>query len=259
MNENEIKKAQLAKMVKFGLVGLFCVVAAPVAWMAVTGIAGMLAALGVAAVGYNLAPVVALKLANAKYRALDSERVSHIIKVQDAAAENPIETLQLEYDSRVKSTDRFAQGITDFRTEIKNYADQVKQFETEYPDDAQNFRDQLLAMKSNLAAREEKYKTVQAELVKFDNTIKRMRAMWKMAIATQKMNRLAGMNTGDEFARIKTEAAVDSVMSGVNKAFAEMETELMVNKKTAAAPAALENRPSETVFVEAVISQKEKV
>lgn len=235
MNEEmEIKKQQLAKMVKFGLIGLFCAVAAPVAWLAVTGIAGMLAAVGVAAVGYNLAPVVALKLANAKYRALDAEKVSHLTKVQSAAAENPIQTLQLEYDARVKSTDRFKQGITEFRTEIKNYQDQVKQFETEYPEDAKSFKDQLAAMMANLKAREEKYKAVQEELVKFDNTIKRMNAMWKMALATQKMNKLAGMNTGDEFARIKTEAAVDSVMSGVNKAFAEMETEMMVNKKAPA-------------------------
>jgi hypothetical protein len=256
MNEMEIKKEQLAKMVKYGLIGLFCAVAAPVAWLAVTGIAGMLAALGVAAVGYNLAPVVALKLANYKYRALDAERVDHIIKVQDAAAENPIETLQLEYDARYKSTDRFKQGITEFRTEIKNYQDQVKQFETEYPEDAKSFKEQLAAMMANLQAREDKYKAVQAELVKFDNTIKRMRAMWKMALATQKMNKLAGMNTGDEFARIKTEAAVDSVMSGVNKAFAEMETEMMVNKK---AQPALTNNPSPVLIVDATVTQKVSV
>lgn len=252
-DEMEIKKQQLAKMVKYGLIGLFCAVAAPAAWLAVTGIAGMLAAIGVAAVGYNLAPVVALKLANAKYRALDAEKVSHLTKVQTAAAENPIETLRLEYNARVKSTDRFKESITDFRTEIKNYQDQVKQFETEYPEDAKSFKDQLAAMMANLKAREDKYKTVQAELVKFDNTIKRMDAMWKMAQATQKMNKLAGMNTGDEFARIKTEAAVDSVMSGVNKAFAEMETEMMVNQKT---QPALTNDPGPALIVDATVTQK---
>ena len=96
---------------------------------------------------------------------------------------------------------------------------------------------------------------ISEELVKFDNTIKRMNAMWKMALATQKMNKLAGMNTGDEFARIKTEAAVDSVMSGVNKAFAEMETEMMVNKK---APA-LTNDPSPALVVDATVTQKVNV
>lgn len=255
--EIELRKAHTHKLVKYGIIGVSLAVIAPIAWAAVTGIAGILAAVGIGIVGVNLAPVLALKAANMKYRAIGAEKVDHIVKVQTAAAENPIETLQLEYDNRVKSTDRFAQGITDFRTEIKNYATQVKQFEEEYPEDAQAFRDQLAAMESNLKAREQRYATVQAELQKFDDTIKRMRAMWKMAIATQKMNKLAGMNTGDEFARIKTEAAVDSVLSNVNKAFAEMETEMMVNKSSTKKQ--IENNPSPVIEASATVVMAERV
>lgn len=253
----ELKRAHTAKLVKWGVIGVSCAVIAPVAWAAVTGIAGMMAAAGLIFVGVNVAPVLAKKAANMKYRAIEAEKVDHLVKVQSAAAENPIETLQLEYDNRVKSTDRFAQGITDFRTEIKNYATQVKQFEEQYPTDAQAFREQLAAMESNLKAREQRYATVQKELQKFDDTIKRMRAMWKMAIATQKMNKLAGMNTGDEFARIKTEAAVDSVLSNVNKAFAEMETEMMVNKS--ANKVQLENNPSPVIEASATTVLAERV
>ena len=246
-------KQKFITIAKFGVVLAACALALPVVVYGALGLVGIFIAGGIGLVGINAAPVIALKLANAKYRALDAERVSNITKIQDAAADNPIETLQLEYDARLKSTDRFAQGITDFRTEIKNYSDQVKQFETEYPEDAQSFRDQLAAMKSNLATREAKFDAVKGELVKFDNTIKRMRAMYKMALATQKMNKLAGMNTGDEFARIKTESAVDSVMSSVNKAFAEMETEVMINKKSTPA---LANEPSPVLIVDATVKQK---
>lgn len=259
--ENEIKKQKMATAVKYGLIGLFCAIVAPVAWMAVTGIAGMMVAFGIGIVGVNLAPVLALKAANMKYRAIDAEKVDHLVKVQTAASENPIETLQLEYENRVKSTQRFAQGITEFRTEIKNYATQVKQFEVEYPEDAETFRKQLASMEHNLSAREARYKTVQDELKKFEDTIKRMRAMWKMALATQKMNKLAGMNTGDEFARIKTEAAVDSVLANVNKAFAEMETEMMVNN-AAARPngqKAITNDPSPVIEASAVVVNAERV
>ena len=242
-------------MVKFALVGLFCAVAAPVAWLAVTGIAGMLAALGVAAVGYNLAPVVALKLANYKYRALDAERVEHLEKVQAAAAENPIETIQLSYNGRVNDAAKFADSITEFRTEIKNYEGTVKEFEAEYPDDAKAGREQLAFMRENLKERENRYAAVQAELANLAATIKKMRALWKLALATQRMNKLAGMNTGDEFARIKNEAAVDSVMSNLNKAFAQMETATMVNRKPAA-PQAITNDPSPTLIVDATVTQK---
>jgi predicted RNase H-like nuclease (RuvC/YqgF family) len=250
MTEVEMKKEQLAKMVKFGLIGLFCAVAAPVAWLAVTGIAGMLVAVGVGIVGWNLAPVLALKAANLKYRALDAEKVSHIVKVQEAAAENPIETIQLQYEGKVKNAQQFAESITVFRTEIKNYEGTVKEFEAEYPEDAQAGREQLAFMRENLKTREDRYAAVQGELEKLAATIRKMRALWKLALATQKMNKLAGMNTGDEFARIKTEAAVDSVMSNVNKAFAEMETAVMVNRKPA--QAALMNNPQPVLTIDNV-------
>ena len=69
------------------------------------------------------------------------------------------------------------------------------------------------------------------------------------------MNKLAGMNTGDEFARIKNEAAVDSVMSNLNKAFAQMETATMVNRKPV--QSALTNVPSQVIDVETtLVAQK---
>lgn len=250
MTEVEIKREQLTKVVKFGLLGLFCAVAAPVAWLAVTGIAGMLVALGVGIVGWNLAPVLALKASNMKYRALDAEKVSHIEKVVQAATENPIETVQIQYNEKVKNLTKFAQGITEFRTEIKNYEGTVKEFATEYPEDAQAAKDQLSFMREALKNREAKYEAVKSELDKLQATIRKMESMWKLAMATQKMNRLAGMNTGDEFARIKTVAAVDSVMNNVNKAFAEMETEVMVNKK--AAQPALMNDPQPVLTIDSV-------
>jgi hypothetical protein len=43
------------------------------------------------------------------------------------------------------------------------------------------------------------------------------------------MNKLAGRQTADTFEQIKTDAAVDSVMRSVNKAFSEMETSLLDN------------------------------
>lgn len=243
----EQKKAQMTKYAKWGIIGVFAAVLAPVAWLAVTGIAGIMVALGMVALGQAVAPVLALKLTNAKYRALDAEKVSHIEKVVEAASENPIETVQLQYDQKIANLNKFANGITEFRTEIKNYEGTVKEVIREYPEEAEAAEKQLNFMRAGLKSREEKYEAVKIELDKLAATIRKMQSMWKLAMATQRMNKLAGMNTGDEFARIKTEAAVDSVMSNVNKAFAEMETEVMVNKKTASP--AITNNPQPTLQV----------
>lgn len=232
MVNDDKEKQRLAKTVKFVLIGLFCAIAAPLAWLAVTGLAGMLAFMGIFAAGAALSPVIALRLANFKYRALDAERVSHVVKVCAAASENPIETIQLSYNGRVKDAAKFAISITEFRTEIKNYEGTVKEFEFEYPDEAITGHAQLTFMRTNLKDREDRYGVVQLELANLAALIRKMQALWKLAMATQRMNQLSGMNTEDEFAHIKNDAAVDSVMSNLNKAFAQMETASMVSRYT---------------------------
>lgn len=252
--EDEVQKQKFITIAKWGITIVAIAVIAPVAWLAVSGMVGLALAGGIGLIGINAAPVIALKLANAKYRVMDAERVEHLEKVQAAAAENPIETIQLSYNGRVQDAAKFADSITEFRTEIKNYEGTVKEFEAEYPDDAAAGREQLLFMRENLKDREARYASVQAELANLASTIKKMRALWKLAMATQKMNKLAGMNTGDEFARIKNEAAVDSVMSNVNKAFAQMETATMVNRKVT--KPAITNNPSPLLIVDAEVIQK---
>ena len=248
MTEVELKKEQLAKAVKFGLLGLFCAVVAPVAWMAVTGIAGMLVAVGVGIVGWNVAPVLALKAANMKYRAIDAEKVDHIKKVQQAATENPIETLRLEYTAREKDLKVKETGITEYRTGMKDYKGKRDDFAKRYPQEANMWDEQFNAMKENLATREAKYSKAQSELVQFGETIEKFDAMWKMGQATQKMNALGGGNADDDMTRIKLQAAVDSVRSSMNKAFAEMETESMVNRGSA--QPALMNDPQPVLVID---------
>lgn len=256
MNELDLKKEKLAKAVKFGLIGLFCAVLAPVAWMAVTGIAGMMIAAGLIAVGTAVAPVIALKLANAKYRALDAERVGHIEKVSDAAAANPIETLIQQSMEKRQASDAFRNAITMFRTEVKNFADQIAGFAKEYPDDVARFQTQLGAMTKLLTFREDRYKQLQKELDNFDSAIKRAQAMWKMSQAAQKMNKLAGVELGDPFEKIKADSAINSVMTSMNKAFAEMETALLDNKEVQQAQR-IENSPSPVLAIDStVVTQK---
>jgi septal ring factor EnvC (AmiA/AmiB activator) len=251
----EEKKQQTAKFVKWGLIGLSCAVLAPLAWMAVTGIAGLMIAGGLALIGVNLAPVVALKAANMKYRALDAERVDHVEKVATAAAVNPIETLINQSLDKRQASDQFRGSITMFRTEVKNFADQISGFAKEYPDDVARFQTQLDAMNKLLKFREDRYKQLQVELDNFDAAIKRAQAMWKMSQAAQKMNKLAGVELGDPFEKIKADSAINSVMTSMNKAFAEMETALLDNKEVQKAQSQqfIENSP-QPVLVPTVTS-----
>jgi len=254
--ENEDQKQKFITIAKWGITIIAVAIMAPVAWMAVTGMVGIALAAGIGLVGINAAPVIELKLANAKYRALDAERVEHIDKVSTAAATNPIETLIQQSMEKRQASDQFKQAITVFRTEVKNFSDQIATFAKEYPDDVARFQTQQDAMNKLLKFREDRYKQLQVELDNFDAAIKRAQAMWKMSQAAQKMNKLAGMELGDPFEKIKADSAINSVMTSMNKAFAEMETALMDNKEVQQAQR-IENSPSPVLTIDTtVVTQK---
>jgi hypothetical protein len=246
-------------MIKWGVTLLAVAVVAPIAWMAVTGIVGLAIAGAIGLIGINAAPVVALKLSNMKDRAIDAEHVSNITKVSNAAAVNPIETLIQQSLEKRQASDQFKGAITMFRTEVKNFADQIAGFAKEYPDDVERFNNQLTAMNKLLTFREDRYKQLQRELDNFDSAIKRAQAMWKMSQAAQKMNKLAGVEMADPFEKIKADSAINSVMTSMNKAFAEMETALLDNKEVQQANLAVGNDPSPVLQGVGSVVQQQKV
>ncbi|MPV56231.1 hypothetical protein CFB46_26980 [Burkholderia sp. HI2761] len=206
------------KLIKWAIIIAGVAIAAPAALFILKGMIALITA-GVIGLGaIYLAPVVAMKFANQKVKMI----------VEEAQA-NPIETLINQLAEKRQAAQKFADSITAFRTEVKNFEGKTELFEKQYPDDAPRFRSQLDTMKQLLAFREGRYKQVQAELKNFASAIDRAKAMWDMSQAAQQMNKLAGRQAADTFEQIKTDVAVDSVMRSVNKAFSEMETSLMDN------------------------------
>ena len=256
MNDEQ-KQQRTITMIKWGLTIAAVAVIAPVVFLIVKGMVGLAIAGVIGLVGINAAPVLAAKAANMKNRALDAERVENIEKVSTAAAVNPIETLIIQSQEKRQASDSFRSAITMFRTEVKNFADQIVQFGKDYPDDVARFQLQLDAMNKLLKFREDRYKLLQKELDNFDEAIKRAQAMWKMSQAAQKMNKLAGMELGDPFEKIKADSAINSVMTSMNKAFAEMETALLDNKEVQQATLMVENNPQPTLVE--VVATKQKV
>jgi predicted metal-dependent hydrolase len=214
-------------VIKWAIIAAGVAIAAPAALLVLKGLVALLTAAVVGLGAIYLAPVVAMKFANQKVKMI----------VQEAQA-NPIETLINQLADKRRDAQRFADSITDFRTEVKNFEVKTVAFAKQYPEDAPRFQSQLDTMKQLLAFRESRYKQVQDELTKFANAIDRAKAMWEMSQAAQQMNKIAGRQASDTFEQIKTDAAVDSVMRSVNKAFSEMETSLLDNPEVKQAQAA---------------------
>lgn len=215
VNLARIRQAKLAKWV---VIGVGVVVLAPAALLLLKGIVA-LAAAGIVGLGaIYLGPVVEMKLKNARVKMTVAE-----------AEKNPIETLLNQLLVKRQAAGDFAQRITDFRAEISGFKDKVARFSQQYPEDAPRFADQLKTMQQLLAFREDRYRQLNQELDKFAAAIERAKAMWAMSQAAQRMNAVAGQAAGDDFEKIKTDAAIDSVMKSVNTAFSQMETALLDN------------------------------
>jgi predicted nuclease with TOPRIM domain len=210
-----IRKAKIAKWL---VIAAGVAVAAPAALLLLKGLLALIVAGVVGLSAIYLGPVVEMKLRNAKVKLIVAE-----------AQSNPIETLLNQLADKRRAAADFADRITEFRTEVKNFQDKVATFEKQYPDDAPRFRSQLQTMQQLLHFREDRYKQVNAELENFAHAIDRAKAMWDMSQAAQRMNKVAGQQSGDTFEQIKTDASIDSVMKSVNMAFSQMETALLDN------------------------------
>lgn len=210
--------ARKAKIVKWLVIAAGVAIAAPAALLLLKGLLALVAAGAVGLAAIYLGTVVEMKLRNTQVKMVVAE-----------AKANPIETLINQLADKRRAAADFADRITEFRTEVKNFQDKVGLFEKQYPDDAPRFRSQLATMQQLLHFREDRYKQVNAELDNFAHAIDRARAMWDMSQAAQRMNKVAGQQSGDTFEQIKTEASIDSVMKSVNMAFSQMETALLDN------------------------------
>jgi hypothetical protein len=229
MTDDELKRQTITKVVKFGVMLAICAVAAPLAYLAIKGIVG-LAVFGVLAfIGYNAAPVIALKVANAKYRALDSEYISHIKKVEQKAAENPIETATAQSIAYKTRAAKYLEGITAYSTEVNNFETMTAEFSKKYPETAPRYKAQLDTMKMALAFKNDKYKELIQNIKLMDDKITFLTANWKMSQALIKVNALGGVDSGDPMEQLKADAAIDAVVNSINRAFAEMDSSVLAD------------------------------
>ncbi len=216
-------------------------------------------ALGAAAVaGYGcvmFAPVVAQKIANAKYRAIDAENVSHTKKVAAAAASNPIETLQQLLIKQNRAVKEFEKTVTDSATARDVFKAKCEKFARQYPNRAGEFQKQLANATKAVEMKKAALTQAHKSLADGQNKLEEMRAYWEMSQSVQELNRAAGMDTGDAYERLKADTACDAVFESMARAFAELEVAASANDDAMA----IENSPSDVLELEVrEVTQKVK-
>lgn len=206
------RKERFRKWTTLGLIAVAGLIVSPLIFLAIKGIVGLAiaAVAGLAIVTFT--PIVAMKFANWKVKAIASE-----------AKENPIETLVNLLEAKKQAYAAFRTSVEDAVTARKDFETKCLQFSTQYPARASEFNQQLAAMTDLVDRKKQALKEAKESLALGDGKLSEMRAYWEMSQAAQAAQKAAGMDTGDLFEKLKADTAVDAVFESMNKAFARLE------------------------------------
>lgn len=212
---DDVRKLRLSTGLKWALGLVGAVVISPVVFLAVKGLVGLALAAVVGVTIIQFAPVVSLKLANWKLRALTAE-----------VEANPIETMQNLYIEKSKELAAADQNIIDFETEIGNFDDEVRGFKKEYPDEAPRYQQISDAMHTGLTEMKSEQEFARDRLEDFQARIRKAQAIYKMSLAASRVTAFSKSAEARVFQDIKEQIAFDSVRTELNRSFASLSNAL---------------------------------
>lgn len=239
------RRAKIQKYTSLGLIALIGLVVSPIIFLAIKGIIGLAIAALVGLTIVTFTPVISMKFANWRVKAITHE-----------AGENPIETLENLLRAKKAAYARFEQSVVDAVTARSDFALKCDNFSKRYPARATEFSNQLIAMTTVVENMKSALQDAGMALQTGSDKLIEMRAYWEMSQAVQVANKATGMDTGDAFEQLKADTAVDSVFESMNRAFAQLEVAAATSEHNT--PSLTHSQP--TPFFQGVdVQSKEKV
>jgi hypothetical protein len=200
---------------------LVAAVASPVIFLALKGILGLLAfgvAAGVGLALLKLTPWFSMKVSNLVMKLIIRE-----------AETNPIETLENLHIEKTEELHKADEAIVEFETEIRNYDDQRKEFQKQYPEEAASFTEISEKMHEALKLQKAEQETARTKLADLAQRIDKARAIYKMSLAAQRVTELSNSAAAKVYQEIKQKIAFESVQSELNSSFASLN--MALNKR----------------------------
>ena len=199
----------ILKWVAFAVVGF---VVSPFIMGAIQGMLGLLVAGAVCFVTWTFLPNFERKMANWRLKALKAE-----------AAANPVETLQNNYQHAAEALEKKKQGLIDFKSGVRAYADQVGEFKRRWPQDGPKYDAILARLQATAVTFEAKYRESVKNLADFQMEIEKAEAEWNLGNAAAKAQGIA-MTQGDFDDMISTKTALGSVQLNLDRALSDLDT-----------------------------------
>jgi hypothetical protein len=207
---------------KLTVIGVIGLVAAPIAYVMIKGLIGLIIAVAIVGVAWNFGPWLADWIAN---RALDARK--------NEWKESPIPTLQRQYMERVHSLEARKEGLKSTIAGVEEFRSIVRNYAQRFPkniDKIKHYNDRLIQLERVEANQKLKFELAIRSVSSFNDTIQEAEAEWNVICALRKANKAAQINE-DPLEALKERTALGSVETEMNKCFAELDVALLDQPK----------------------------
>jgi septal ring factor EnvC (AmiA/AmiB activator) len=230
------------KLVAWGMLIPAGFLLAPVIWIALGGLLGLLACIAVLVATWMLKPVVFSFAANMRLKLIKAE-----------ASRNPVETLQDDLRKKTVALDERKTNIEKLNAQIRTFADRVSEIRDKYGANDSGFvklSADLADLRRIYKRRCEKWNEAHVQLGLFGEQIDRANMIWEAAQAAAAARETSGLTEDEFFAKLRTETAFDAIQDSYNQALASLDSDLLEQ------PAALPSPQARAVEIPNVTSKK---
>lgn len=219
VEDPEVRKKRIAHRWKVGLALLVGVVAAPIVVAGIEGLAGLIVIWLLATAAVQLAPVVAMKMANWRLKSMKEE-----------AEKNPIETMQNIFAEKSKEIVSQDQKIAEFAGRAADFQDKVIGLRKKFPEDAAKFDTAIDAMRRSLEVKKRRQREAKQEQAAYAAQIERAIAVMDVAKSMQSAAELSAEAEQKVFRDIKNQVAFDTINHRFNTVVAALAAEVEDDK-----------------------------
>lgn len=220
-----------AKIAAYGILGFFI---SPFVLSAIQGLLGLIALVAIYGIVWVMLPAIGDAGKNLRLKLIKAE-----------AARNPIETLEAEHLRRTHVLQERKVKIENLAAKTNGFGTKLAGFKRDYPEEAPVYQEIYDKMVLLLKRSREQWVIAEQQLEAFEGEIEKAKAKWAMALAASDLRQDAGRVEAEFLAKLKVNYSFETIETGMNLAFAQLDTLLMegdkveINVTPASTPAAL--------------------
>lgn len=207
----EQQKARFERIAKIGVILVVGYAASSFILAAIGGLIGLGIAAGIAVAGVNLAPVLAMKMANIRMKA-----------IMDEARKHPIETMLTIYTDNMKTIKEADDKIRKLAARLLDFRDKAKEFSVRYPQRAAQYNQMITNMQAVLDRWVAKQRTAKSNAKLYADKIEEAKAVYEMGKEAAGLQELVGDAEKEVTQNILKQVSFDEVNHTFNMAVAEL-------------------------------------